>query len=348
MKISLRKRFGILWGFISVLLITVSIFSYFNSSTKDAGYSLLAGVLFSVMILIFTYSYATKSLVKPIEEMTQKMKESANMLMGTSIQISTATSQVVIGAIETATAVSQITATIEEVKQATQLAAQKARQVSESTKRSAEVSLNGKKSVEESIEGMTLIKKQMDLLGENIMKLSGQSQAIGEVILSVSDLAEQFNLLSVNASIEAAKAGEQGRGFAVVAQEVKALAEQSKQATLQVHHLLNGIQRATRSAVLSAEQGAKAVDVGMKQVIASGEVIRVLSENVSAAAQTATVIAASSQQQFQGVDQVAIAMGSIKQATQKNVTGTKQVETGTQSLNKLGTHLKQLVEQCKV
>src|SRR5206468_6485887 len=89
------------------------------------------------------------------------------------------------------------------------------------------------------------IQTQMESIADSVVKLSEQGQAIGEIIATVNDLAEQSNLLAVNASIEAAKAGEQGKGFAVVAQEVKSLAEQSKQATAQVRNLLNDIQKAT-------------------------------------------------------------------------------------------------------
>ena len=89
----------------------------------------------------------------------------------------------------------------------------------------------GKKSVEESIAGINHVREQIDSIAESIVKLSEQSQAIGEIIATANDIAEQSNLLAVNAAIEAAKAGEQGKGFAVVAQEVKNLAEQSKQAT---------------------------------------------------------------------------------------------------------------------
>ena len=82
---------------------------------------------------------------------------------------------------------------------------------------------------------------------------------------SLTDLAERSNLWAVNAAIEAAKAGEQGKGFAVVAQEVKSLAEQSKQATAQVRTILNDIQTAMSAAVMATEQGSKAVDAGVKQ-----------------------------------------------------------------------------------
>jgi methyl-accepting chemotaxis protein len=154
--------------------------------------------------------------------------------------------------------------------------------------------------------------------------------------------------LAVNAAIEAAKAGEQGKGFAVVAQEVKSLVAQSKQATAQVRAILGDIQRAINAAVLTTEQGGKAVEAGMQQSTRAGEAIRALSESIAEATQAATQIAASSHQQLVGMDQMALAMENIKQASTQNVAGTKQAELAAQSLHDLGQKLKQLVMQYRV
>ncbi len=185
--------------------------------------------------------------------------------------------------------------------------------------------------------------RQLKLLAESIVRLSEQSQAIGEIIATVNDLAEQSNLLAVNAAIEAARAGEQGKGFAVVAQEVKSLAEQSKQATAQVRTILGEIQKATGAAVLATEQGSKAVEAGLKQSGEAGESIRQLAESVTEAAQAATQIAASSQQQMVGMDQVALAMENIRQASLQNVSGTKQAETAAHNLHELGRKLGSMI-----
>jgi len=134
----------------------------------------------------------------------------------------------------------------------------------------------------------------------------------------------------------------------VVAQEVKSLAEQSKQATAQVRTILGDIQKAISTAVLATEQGSKAVETGVKQSTEAGESIRMLADSIAEAAQAATQIAASSQQQLAGMDQVALAMENIKLASAQNVAGTKQAETVAQTLHELGKKLKHLVEQYKV
>jgi methyl-accepting chemotaxis protein len=287
-------------------------------------------------------------MVQNLRRTTIELAEGVNVLASSASEILAATTQVAAGAAETGTAIAQTTSTVEEVKQTAQVSSQKAKYVSDSAQKATQVAQTGRKSVDASIDGMKKIQTQMESIAESVVKLSEQSQAIGEIIASVNDLAEQSNLLAVNAAIEAAKAGEHGKGFAVVAQEVKSLAEQSKQATAQVRTILNDIQKATTAAVLATEQGSKAVETGVKQSTEAGDAIRLLADGITEAAQAATQIAASSQQQLVGTDQVAMAMENIKQASAQNMAGTKQAEIAAHGLHDLGQKLKQLVEQYKM
>jgi methyl-accepting chemotaxis protein len=289
-----------------------------------------------------------RRMVANLREVTREISEGVNVLASSASEITASTTQVASGSAETASAVSETTATVEEVKQTAQVSTQKAKYVSETAQKTAQISQSGRKSVEESIEAMQRIQEQMESVAESIVRLSEQSQAIGEIIATVNDLAEQSNLLAVNAAIEAAKAGEQGKGFGVVAQEVKSLAEQSKQATAQVRTILGDIQKATSGAVMATEQGSKAVEAGVKLSEKVGESIRLLAESIVESAQAATQIAASAQQQSVGMDQVVLAMQNIKQASTQNVASTKQAETAAHNLHGLGQKLKQLVEQYRV
>jgi methyl-accepting chemotaxis protein len=274
---------------------------------------------------------------------TRQLAESVARLSSSAAEILATTTQVASGSAQTATAVSQTTATVEEVKQTAQVANQKARHVSESAQKASQVSQRGRESVQETVQGMSRIQEQMGSIAESIVRLSEHSQAIGEIIATVNTLAEQSNLLAVNAAIEAARAGDQGKGFAVVAQEVKSLAEQSRQATAQVRTILTDIQKATGTAVLATEQGGKAVEAGVRQSAQADESIRMLAESISEAAQAATQIAASSQQQMVGMDQVALAMDNIKQASAQNVAGTRQAEEAAQNLHELGQRLRAMI-----
>lgn len=265
----------------------------------------------------------------------------ASEIMATATQIAS-------GATQTASAVSETTATIEELRQTIHLSSQKAREVSEYANQTATVSQDGKKAVETTINGMHRIRQQMDSIADSIVKLSEQNQAIGAIITAVNDMADQSNLLAVNASIEAAKAGEQGKGFAVVAQEVRNLAEQSKQATAQVRLILNDIQKAITTAVMATEQGGKVVEMGVNQSSEAGNSIGQLAEAVSSSAQASLQIVAATNEQLIGMDQVAQAMESIKQASDQNVMGIRQVETAIHELNGLGRNLQGMVQHYRI
>ncbi|HUE94629.1 methyl-accepting chemotaxis protein [Pseudomonas sp.] len=291
---------------------------------------------------------AFATMVDNLRELVQEMNDGISVLASSSEEILAATSQVASSTQETATAISEIATTVAEVKQTAVLAGSKSQGVSESAARTRQVAQTGRQAVDEALSGMQQIREQMQAVAESIMRLGEQSQAIGEIVASVGDLAEQSNLLGVNASIEAVKAGETGKGFSVVAQEVKILAEQSKQATAQVRGILGEIQKAMTKAVLLAEQGSKTVEVGYLRAQASGEAIRTLSSNIEESSEMALQIAVTSQQQMVGMDQVATAMESIRQASQDNVGGTRQVDLAARNLHQLGLKLKSLAGRFKL
>jgi methyl-accepting chemotaxis protein len=286
-----------------------------------------------------------RAMIANLRKMSLDISEAVNVLGSSASQILAAVSQVASGATETAAAVAETMATVEEVKQTTEVSSRKAQLVLENAQRSVQVSAGGKNSLKEVIAGMDLIQGQMESIAESVVRLSEQGQTIGEIMAMVNDLAEQINLLAVNAAIEAAKAGEQGKGFSVVAQEMRVLAEQSKRATGQVRSILGDIQKATNASVMVTEQGSKAVATGVELAKQSGESIRALGESISESAQSATQIVASSQQQMVGMDQVVLAMGNIRQASEQNVTSIREVETASANLNDLGQRLQELVKR---
>ena len=288
---------------------------------------------------------AFRAMSENLREQIRGLIEGANVLGSAASEIVASTAQLAASASESAAAVTETTTTVEEVRQTAQVASQKAKLVSDNAQKAAQISLSGRKSTEDVAAGMNRIRQQMEAIAASMVRLSEQSQAIGQIVATVEDLATQSNLLAVNAAIEAAKAGEHGKGFGVVAQEVKSLAEQSRQATNQVRTILGDIQKATGAAVMATEEGGKAVEAGTRQTEVAGGSIQALAGSVNEAAQAATQIAASSQQQLVGVDQVAGAMESIKQASTQNVAGAKQLETAARNLNELGQQLKQMVKR---
>ena len=291
---------------------------------------------------------AFASMVDNLRKTTQELREAINVIASSSTQIMSMTAELATSSKETAAAVSETTATMEEVKQTVRVVNQKANAVSDAAQNAVRASETGGKAVEQTVVGMGQIKEQMNMIADSIIKLSTQSQMIGEIISSVNDLASQSNLLAVNASIEAAKAGEHGKGFAVVAQEVRNLAEQSKEATNQVKSILNDIQKAISGAVMATEQGGKAVETGVRQTTSAGEAINVMASIVDNSAEVSIQIVASTNEQVIGIEQVALAMDNIKLATEQVVGSIRQAQAGTQNLHDVGQKLKQLVDMYRL
>ncbi len=314
------------------------------SSINLIFFVIIYGTVFGVIFLSLVGVVLTRNISKPLQAMTVAAK-----LLSTSVnEIFASISQLVSAGSETATAVNETTSTIEEVKQTSHLTNQKAKSVSEDAQQVAQISQSGKKSIQETNEDMMRIQDQMVSIAESMMRLSEQTQAISSIIETVDDLAQQSNLLAVNASIEAEKAGDQGKGFRIVAQEIKSLADQSKTATHRVREILSDVQKATNTAVLATEQGSKVVDAGVKKSEETGESILKLSTSMSEAAQAAMQIAASSQQQLIGVEQAAIAMENIKQASLQNVDISKALEVAANNLKALGVKLEGLIDKYKI
>jgi methyl-accepting chemotaxis protein len=282
--------------------------------------------------------------VRLTRKITGKLKEAVLGISGSASELLAVASQVAASSTETAASTNETTATVEEVKQTAVLAQRKAAQVAGSAESVAGLSQSGRSLVEGTVAGIEHMQSEMDVVSSAISRLSEQAQAVNDVMAVVNDLAEQTNLLSVNASIEAAKAGEQGKGFTVVAQEVKSLAEQSKQAVAQVRTILDEIRRASDMAVDAARRGRGAVDAGKEQSQESGRVIEELAAGAGQVAEAAAQISASSQQQLAGMEQIAQAIESINQASGQSVAGTRQVEQEVKNLQELALGLKRLVE----
>jgi len=278
-----------------------------------------------------------KNVIKDIQETSSVLNSASSTILSGSTQLAASSS-------ETATAITETTSTVEEVKQTALQSSRKAIEVSESASKVVDYSAIGKKSTDETIAAIDKIGSQMESIAESVIKLSEQSRAIGEIISSVNDIAEQSNLLAVNASIEAARAGDQGKGFTVVAHEIKNLAEQSKEATTQVKSILNDIQNAINKAVMATEQGSKIVNEGIKKSEETGQVIEELASGISYAADLATQISVSNQQQEIGMNQVALAMENIKLASGQNAATTKDLEASARNLNETGKKLREIIE----
>ncbi|MFZ5519405.1 MAG: methyl-accepting chemotaxis protein [Candidatus Zhuqueibacterota bacterium] len=288
------------------------------------------------------------NMVSNLKELALQNQLAADELARATSEITSAASEQVSSANEQMASVNETSTSVDQLKQSVQQSADRAMMVSDLAKKSTEISENGRSAVEKTVDSMEKIKEQMEIINETILNLSEQSQQIGDIITSVNEIAEQSNLLALNAAIEAARAGEHGKGFSVVAAEVKNLADQSKEATIQIRSILSDIQKNSERAVLVTDKGSHLAQEGVEMVHQAGATIQHLAETISQSAQVTLQIVSSSGQQARGIDQISIAMEQINQATNQNVVSVSQMEKAAENLNQLGMRLHDLVKMYQI
>ncbi len=287
-------------------------------------------------------------MVSTLRDQIGSLIQGINVLSSAVSEISGSVGQVVTSSAQTSSAMTETTVTVEQLRQAAQLTSNMANDVARSAQEAVKTSAAGRQATDDAVKMISVIKEQMTSIGETVVRLSEHSMAIEKIIASVQDLADQSNLLAVNASIEAARAGEHGKGFAVVAHEIKTLSDESKQATDQVRSILDEIRKWVGAVVMAAEQGGKAVEAGVDQSVVAGKSIEQLYSSVENSAKAADEIQLSSDQQSTSIDQVSSAMTSIESAMRQNVDSASQLETAAKRLTDLGDQLKYMVNRYRI
>jgi len=245
------------------------------------------------------------------------------------------------GASEVASAVEQMTRTIFETTKNTTTAA-------EASKNAGRVAKDGGKVVKETIEGMIRISEVVKKSAETVQELGKSSNEIGEIIQVIDDIADQTNLLALNAAIEAARAGEQGRGFAVVADEVRKLAERTSKATQEIAGMIKHIQKDTEGAVKSMQQGTKEVENGRNLAQKAGDSLKEIIMGADSVTDIVTQVAAASEEQSRSSEQITQNIELITNVTQQSATGVRQIAHAAEELNQLTSNLQSLISAFKV
>ncbi len=297
---------------------------------------------------LVTLGHNLNEMTASLQGMIAQIRGAVGDLNAAASEILAATTQQATGANEQSAAITQMTTTVDEVKTIAEQLVARAQEVTGIAQRTVNVSLSGRRSIEETIAGMSQTKERVERIAESILAVSEQTRQIAEIIATVDNIAAQSNMLALNASVEAARAGEHGKGFAVVAAEVRTLAEQSRKATMTVKDILSEIQSGINATVIATEEGTKRADAGVKLTAQTQEVIDQLDSVIQESAHAATQIVASGHQQASGMEQVAVAMQNINQATMQNVSSTRQAERAAENLNHLAHSLAETVEQYRL
>ncbi len=223
----------------------------------------------------------------------------------------------------------ETSSTVDEVSVAAKQSSQMVEHVFEASQKAMDTAEEGRGLVNQSIEGMNLIADQVNTIAHNILGLSKKSQEIGNIVRVVGEVSKQTNLLALNAAIEAAGAGEHGKGFAVVAKEIRGLAVKSSRSTQDIEKLIQEMQDATNTAVMSAEEGSKSVQAGVRVINSLNASFGHILEGFQEVVESAQQISIASREQTTGARQVAASIGSID----------KMMLTSLRELQKLKEHL---------
>ncbi len=264
-------------------------------------------------------------------------------LAGAASQILTSTRRTVQTSQEQATAVQETTATASELQQTARVTEERAREMQEAMSRSVESSQAIRAQLDDAAGAMSRVREEMQAVMGSIQDLARRNLQIGEIIESVSEVADQTQLLAVNAAIEAAKAGEVGRGFAVVASEMKALADESKRASHRIRAIVSEVQQAATRTTEVAVTGQARLEDAMGPVSAVLPLVEELTGRVEESSRSLRQILAIVAQQIVGIGQISQAMKAIQGGVQEGVAQSHELERGAESLHDLGGQLRDLV-----
>ncbi|NOX18017.1 MAG: HAMP domain-containing protein [Chlorobi bacterium] len=286
--------------------------------------------------------------VRNLKEMTNRIKDAVAATASASAQISSSAEEMAAGAQEQSSQTAEVAAAMEEMTSTIVETNKNTNSAAEAVGNSMTLAQEGGEAVKETIQEMESIAAVVLTAASTVKKLGSESEKIGEIISVINDIADQTNLLALNAAIEAARAGEQGRGFAVVADEVRKLAERTTKATKEIAGMINTLQSGTTETVVSIEKGVEEVEIGKELAQKAGDTMLKIEESSNLAMDVVSQVATASEEQSATAEQVSKNIEGINMVAQESASGVEQIAKASEDLNRLTENLQQLIEQFKV
>ncbi|MBI5561951.1 MAG: type IV pili methyl-accepting chemotaxis transducer N-terminal domain-containing protein [Deltaproteobacteria bacterium] len=277
-----------------------------------------------------------------------RIADSSGQLASASEQLSASATQIATGADKQSGQTVQVAAAMEEMNATVIEVAKNSQQVSESARSAQNIAIKGGDVVTQAITAMKEVAQSTSVTADTIKKLGKSSEEIGTIVSVINDIADQTNLLALNAAIEAARAGEQGRGFAVVADEVRKLAERTTKATKEISGMICTIQTETGKAVTAMAEGTAKVENGVKLANEAGDALKRIVSGVENVTDMISHIATSAEEQSSTTDEITQNMDSIAEVAKANVSAIGEVSRATGEMARLAAELKDLVTRFSV
>jgi len=297
----------------------------------------------------------TGQLILAMNGMTDRLHGIVSQVSGTSTQVAEAAAQlhttaerIANGAEEVAAQAATVATAGEEMSSTSGDIAQNCQMAAEGAQRASEAAQIGSAVVNATIAVMGQITDKVQESARTVDSLGARSDQIGAIIGTIEDIADQTNLLALNAAIEAARAGEQGRGFAVVADEVRALAERTSRATREIGDMIKAIQGETRGAVAAMEQGVSQVEAGTVEAARSGESLGNILQQINDVAMQVNQIAIAAEEQTATTSEISNNMSQITDVVHKTSQGANESAQAAARLNDYAEELQRLVRQFKL
>jgi methyl-accepting chemotaxis protein len=210
------------------------------------------------------------------------------------------------------------------------------------------VAEDGAKVVGKTVIAMGSIARRVQDTSVSVETLGARSDQIGEIVETIQDIADQTNLLALNAAIEAARAGEQGRGFAVVADEVRALAERTTKATHEISAMIKVIQVETLKAVTTMKEGVQEVSSGSEEAAKSGKALEEILGQINVVAMQVNQVATAAEEQTATTGEISSNMHQISEVVSTTATGAHETSKAASQLATLAEELQKIVGQFKL